>query len=498
MQKPLRLPKGRKGYCITVMDYIIQGRSPAEVFHFFEEICAIPHPSFHEERIADYLEAFAAERHLECYRDELNNILIKKPATPGLEGREPLLLQGHTDMVCEKNGDVEHDFMRDPLQLFLEGDLLGARGTTLGGDDGIAVAMMLAALDGALPHHPDLECLFTVAEEVGLNGAHGFDVSKLRARRMINLDSEDLGVVTAGCAGGLRSELMLYDAPMPFAGTALTVTVKGLAGGHSGVDINRGRANANKWMGRLLSAPGMSGKWNLVTLSGGSKDNAIPRECRAVVAVEEPQNAMAALQEVAAALLAEWDVIEPNASILIEPAREEYTQMLSGEASARVATLLFGVENGVKEMNQSVPGLVEWSRNLGVIDHVGERLRFVFSTRSAIESRLDASIQELDAWARLLGCTTNHHSRYPGWSYAPVSPLREAYLRAFRTVTGKEARIDVIHAGLECGILYSKCPELDIISIGPDMRNIHSPDERLDLSSVELFWRTLVACIEAL
>ena len=478
------------------MRYIINGREPAAVFRFFEDICAIPHPSHHEEGVADYLEAFAEERGLWCYRDELHNVLIKKPATKGLEGRAPILLQGHTDMVAEKNGDVEHDFLHDPLNLFLDGDLLGARGTTLGGDDGIAVAIMLALLDGALDKHPALECLFTVAEEVGLNGAHGFDYTKIEARRMINLDSENLGVVTAGCAGGLRSELTLAYRTVPMTKNALRVRIKGLMGGHSGVDIATGRANSNKLMGRLLAGLCKRMQVNLISLCGGSKDNAIPRECEAGFAVDDPNAARAYLEEQAVLIRGELVAADVGFALEIDPCTGE--GMLSDADSLRAVALLSTVDNGVKEMNASVAGLVEWSRNLGVIRTENGEMTFVFSSRSAMESRLDASVEELEALAALTGCTTRHHSRYPGWVYAPASPLRDAYLEAYRAVTGKSARVDVIHAGLECGIIYSKIPDMDIISIGPDMQDIHSPAERLDLASVEVFWKTLARVIEGL
>ena len=481
------------------MDYMIHGRKPEAVFRFFEELCAIPHPSYHEERVADWLVAFARERGLWCYRDELHNVLIKKPATKGWEHRAPILFQGHTDMVCEKNGDVEHDFLRDPLKLFLDGDLLGARGTTLGGDDGIAVAIMLALLDGEMVEHPALECLFTVSEEVGLNGAHGFDYSKVSARRMINLDSEDLGVVTAGCAGGLRSELTLPTKREPIAGEALDVCISGLCGGHSGVDIHRGRANANKLMGRLLSSLRKTGDVRLVRLTGGSKDNAIPRECEAIVAVSDAKVAEELLRNAAEELVREYRGIESNAIVRVTRVAGGM-DMISRADTDRAIAILANVQNGVREMNASVEGLVEWSRNLGVVRTAedGSEITFVFSSRSAWESRLDASIDELDALAAVTGCTTNHHSRYPGWTYAPQSPLRDAYLRAYREVTGKQARVDVIHAGLECGIIYSKLSDMDIISIGPDMRDIHSPNERLDLSSVETFWKTLEKVISYL
>lgn len=474
------------------MEYLIHGREPAAVFRFFEEICAIPHPSDHEERIADYLVAFAEARGLDYSRDEVNNVLIRKPATAGKETAAPLLLQGHTDMVCEKNGDVVHNFMKDPLRLFLDGDLLGAVGTTLGGDDGIAVAVMLAILDGALTEHPALECLFTVSEEVGLNGAHRFDYSKIGARRMINLDSEALGVVTAGCAGGLRTDLTFKTEPIPFSGDCVSVTVKGLAGGHSGADINTGRANANKLMGRLLASLAKTVRFRLVSLQGGSKDNAIPRECCAVMATADAQAAIGCLTGEAERIREELVDADSDfcicAEILPSPKR-----MLSEADTAHVVAVLACAANGVLAMSRDVTGLVEWSRNLGVIETAedGGTITFVFSSRSATESRLDASARELDALAAVTGCTARHYSRYPGWQYAPRSEVRDAYLKAYREVTGQDATIDVIHAGLECGIIYSKLPEMDMISIGPNLYDIHSPNERLDLASVEVFWKTL-------
>lgn len=476
------------------MNYVIGGREPASVFRFFEEICAIPHVSCHEEQIADYLETFAVSRGLEYSRDERNNVLITKNATAGWEEHAPILFQGHTDMVGEKNGDVEHDFLRDPLKLFLEGDLLGARGTTLGGDDGIAVAVMLAILDGALPEHPAVECLFTVEEEVGLNGAQNFDYSKIKARRMINMDSETLGVVTAGCAGGLRSDLVLPYTAVPMTGRALRVSVKGLAGGHSGTDIATGRANANKLMGRLLASLCRCVKFHIVSLFGGSKDNAIPRECTAVLAVDDIATATAHLREQQTLIAAELVAADVGFTVEILPAAAS-SEMLSDADTARVVAILSCVDNGVKEMNRNVAELVEWSRNLGVVHSKNGAVTFVFSTRSALESRLDASIDELNVLAAVTGCQTRHHSRYAGWCYAPTSALREAYLRAYRTVTGKEARVDVIHAGLECGVVYANLPDMDMISIGPDIHEIHSPNERLDLASVEVFWKTLAETV---
>ena len=478
------------------MSYLIQNRKPASVFRFFEDICAIPHPSYHEEKVADYLCAFAEERGLECYRDSLHNVLIKKPATPDRVNAAPLMFQGHTDMVCVKTAESTIDFMKDGLSLYIDGDFLRANGTTLGADDGIAVAVMLALLDGELSSHPALECLFTAAEEVGLDGADGFDYSKISARKMINMDSEDLGIITAGCAGGLRSTLTKECKNIPFAGECLTVTVKGLFGGHSGVDICSGRANANKLMGRLFAKwQKVEGEAHLVSINGGSKDNAIASICEAVIATADAQKTTALLQQTAKDISAELVGDDKGFVVVVEPTKAPES-MFSATDSAQLIALLAAVDNGVKEMNYNIKGLPEWSRNLGVITTEGNVVELTFSSRSAIESRLDASIDELDAFAAITGCTTKHYSRYPGWDYAPVSELRDLYARAYREITGKDAVVDVIHAGLECGIIVSKLPELDVISVGPDMRDVHSPDERLNLASVEVFWKTIEKLIE--
>ncbi len=472
------------------MNYLIQNREPASVFRFFEEICAIPHPSYHEEKIADYLVAFAKQRGLEYYRDQAHNVLIKAPATPGMEERAPILLQGHTDMVCEKNADVEHDFLTDPLKLYLDGNQLRAKGTTLGADDGIAVAMMLALLDGAISSHPALECLFTTAEEVGLDGATTFDYSRLAARRMINLDNEELGVLTAGCAGGMRSDLTFASPKTSAEGATVRLFVGGLMGGHSGVNIDCGRANANKLVGRLLASLQREQEVRLVSLQGGSKDNAIPRECEAVFVVPDADAAIEHLTELAEAMASELSSEDKGFFMTAEQVADEPVAFGAKE-SENVIALLCGVANGVLAMSNNVKGLVEYSRNQGVIHTEGDTISVIFSSRSSIESLLDSSVTELDTLARVLGASARHYARYPGWSYAKCSALRDAYLEAYRQVMGKDATVNVIHAGLECGVISSKVPDMDMISIGPDMRDIHSPDEALDLDSVELFWKTL-------
>lgn len=477
------------------MKYVIKDRNPASVFRYFEEISAIPRGSFQEAGIADYLERFAVERGLLCYRDRANNVLIKAPASAGMVQCPPLLLQGHTDMVCEKNGDVEHDFLTDPLELYVDGSFLRARGTTLGGDDGIAVAVMLALLDGELPEHPAYECLFTAGEEVGLNGAHAFDYSLISARRLLNMDSEELGVVTAGCAGGIRSDLTLRFSPTDFQGACLHVRIRGLMGGHSGEDINSGRANANKLMGRLLSKLTVEREpVYLVRLEGGSKDNAIPRECEAILAVEDAEKASALLTDEAALLAQELGLEDRRFEVICEEGEPEAC-MMTAEDTRRAVCVLVCAANGVLEMSRQVPGLVEYSRNLGAVRWEEGRLTFVFSTRSSMEGRLDASARELSMLSSLSGGEIRHYSRYPGWSYSEQSALRSAYLKAYRRVTGREASVNVIHAGLECGVIRSHAPDMDMISVGPDIQNIHSPEEALNLDSVETFWRVLAELI---
>ena len=479
------------------MQRVITGFEPARIFEYFEDISAIPRASGNEAGVADYLCRFAKERELECVRDQNNNVLIKKPATAGREADAPLLFQGHTDMVCEKNGDVAHDFDRDPIRLILEGNRLRADGTTLGADNGIAVAMMLAMLDGELESHPAIECLFTTEEETGMGGAIAFDYSLLTSRHMINLDSEEEDTVTVGCAGGVRSDLIIPVTRESVGERALCrVTLTGLAGGHSGADIHTGRASANLLLGRFLAAlPDV----RLVSVEGGSKDNAITREATAVIAV--PHVAMASMtllglsDEVAGELVPE----DRNCRIVCESLTEQEAAavpgMMDAPSNARVLGLLSNAPCGVLAMSYEVAGLVEYSRNLGILRTNEDSVRITFTSRASRESRLDATQTSLDALAGALGATVRHHSRYPGWEYAPVSAVRDAYTKAYDAVVGGDVKVVAIHAGLECGYIKKQIPDMDIISVGPNMKDIHSPDETLFLDSVERVWQTLAKLV---
>ncbi len=462
---------------------ILSNYSPREVFYWLEEITKIPRGSGKEEKIADFLEKFAAERSLDCYRDEINNVLIRMNATEGYEDQPSVLLQGHTDMVCEKNSDVEFDFDNDPINIYVDGEgFLRARGTTLGADDGVAVAIMLALLDGYNTPHPALECLFTTSEEIGLEGATAFDYSKIRSRSMINLDSENDGEVVAGCAGGVRTDID-YDFPkIPFAGSAVTLSVTGLMGGHSGENINSGRANANKLMGRILTELSREMKLNIIGICGGSKDNAIPRECHAALAVSDAEKLTSLAESIGATIKGELWEDDLGFAVSVSPCETPDT-MADDEATKKIILFLAGITNGVMTFSQYIRGLVEFSRNLGVVFTMDGVMRFTVSSRSANNSQVEWSKHDLEAAGEALGAKVSHRGQYPGWDYTKESALRDSYMEIAREIYGKEPTVRIIHAGLECGLMRSAIPDLDIISIGPGMRDIHSPCEALDLES---------------
>lgn len=468
---------------------VIKGYSPEKLFYFFEEITKIPRGSGNEEGIAKWLEAFAEERGLFCIRDKVNNVFIRADATAGYENEPAVLLQGHTDMVCEKNSDVVFDFEKDPIDIYVDGEgFLRARGTTLGADDGVAVAVMLALLDGECEAHPALECLFTVEEETGLDGAKAFDYSVVRARKMINLDSENDREVVVGCAGGLFHKVTLSIAKTALVGTCVRVSISGLMGGHSGANIDSGRANANKLLGHALLQIGEICPLNLISICGGSKDNAIPREASALIAVPDTEAFSVALDRISKEIKNELSS-DDSGFVMKWERVTAVKEMADRESTDRIIGFISSVQNGVLAMSTNIDGLVEFSRNLGIISSEEDCVNFIFSARSAIDSQLDFAASEIESLARLFGGKAEQEGRYPGWEYAKISPLRDKFIKVFREVNGCEPDINVIHAGLECGIISSHIPDMDMISIGPGMRDIHSPDEALDLASFEKTWR---------
>ncbi|MBR3967202.1 MAG: aminoacyl-histidine dipeptidase [Clostridia bacterium] len=468
---------------------IIKGHSPEKLFYFFEEITKIPRGSGNEEAIAKWIENFALERGLFCIRDKVNNVFVRAGATKDYENEPAVLLQGHTDMVCEKNSDVDFDFTRDAINIYVDDKgFLRAKGTTLGADNGVAVAMMLALLDGECAEHPEIECLFTVEEETGLDGAKAFDYSAVKARRMINLDSEDDREVVVGCAGGNFHKVTLPMSLCDFCGTAVKISLGGLMGGHSGANINSGRANANKLLGRALLQIGDACRFSLVSIEGGSKDNAIPREASATVSVSDIEKFGEIFDKISAEIKNELSGEDGGFFMKWEKINSA-EKMADAESTRRIIAFISSVQNGVLAMSTNIDGLVEFSRNLGIISTEGDKVCFIFSARSAIDSQLDFAASEIEALAKIFGGSAEQMGRYPGWEFAKISPLREKYLDVFRKMNGSKPLVNVIHAGLECGIIRSHIPDMDIISIGPGMRDIHSPDEALDLASFEKTWK---------
>ncbi len=476
------------------MEPIITGTRADLVFDFFEQIAKIPHGSQNEKGIADFIEHFAAERGLACYRDAANNVLIRKNGTAGREAEPVFALQGHTDMVCEKEPDVEHDFEKDSLKLRVLDGYLCATGTTLGADNGIAVAMMLAILDGGVDSHPPLECLFTAGEEIGMIGAGQFDFSKLTAKRLLNMDSESEHTVIAGCAGGVRSEIALDGTRRACDCEGISLTVSGLHGGHSGEDISKGRANANRLMGRLLLRFLSDPSFRLVLVSGGSQDNAIPRDCRAVFAVNDVEHALAEVREMIPKIAAELSDEDKHFTCTAE--KVAVTEAFDPAFSRAFTAMMNFADNGVYAMSTDIAGLVEWSGNMGVVQVNEKGGRLVFLSRSSTESRIDESIARIDALAALYGAKTSHHGRYPGWRFRAESPLRDRFIEVSKRLHGFDIQTTVIHAGLECGLIYRECPDMDIISAGPDMEDIHSPAERLHIASAERFWLTVLEMLK--
>ncbi|MBO5716309.1 MAG: beta-Ala-His dipeptidase [Clostridia bacterium] len=477
-----------------VQQLVTKGYKPEKVLAYFEELCKIPHGSGNEEAIAKYIENFAKKKGLFVIRDANNNVFIRKEATEGYENAPAYLLQGHTDMVCAKLTTSNHDFERDALDLYMENGWLRARGTTLGGDDGIAVAFMLALLDGEIENHPTIECLFTVEEETGLGGAESFDYSVVTAKKMINLDSESEGEVCAGCAGGVRSKIDFKPTLEASSGDVITLAVDGLFGGHSGVEINCGRANAIILTSNMLSEIAKEQELALVSIFGGEKDNAIPRMCEAKFVVEDSTKAVEVIEKFDAQI--REGLCESDAGLKISVSVENDVEDVKTLAQSKELLDMTGsLKVGVLAMSAHLEGLVEFSRNLGVIEVNGENAYITYSSRSSKEEQIDLSITQVDEQVEKIGANVRHTGRYPGWDFLPESDLRDTYVRKFKEIMGVDVQTVVIHAGLECGIIKSRISDMDIISIGPNMRNIHTPDEALDLDSCARLFEVLKAVL---
>lgn len=477
----------------------LDGLKPEKVFHFFEEITQIPHGSYNLEMIRDYLIKFAAERGIEYIADDCGNVVYKKPATPGYEDQPGIVIQGHMDMVavCEEGLGIDMKTM--PLDVFAEGNLVGARHTSLGGDDGIAVAMALAILDSDDIPHPELEVIITANEETGMEGASGFDVSCIKGRRLLNLDSEDEGIFTVGCAGGARVVCYLpADNTAPEADDiqTLEVRISGLLGGHSGQMIHLGRGNASKLMGRILSTASSASPSAVInSITGGVADNAIATDCVANISMpaSDVQAFTAAVTTEADKIKAEYSVKDPGFTLTVSqnvPKAQDIAISLK-YASAFINALPYGVI----AMSSEAEGLVETSLNLGILKIDDNRIHAEFAVRSSINSARDALVKRLIDLTEGFGGTNKVTGVYPGWKYLSDSPLRDKMIRVFREMYGKDPKIEAIHAGLECGWFASKADDFDIVSIGPDMQDIHSVNERLSISSTESVYSYLLALL---
>ena len=465
---------------------ILEHLEPRGVFRFFEELCAIPHGSSNTKAVSDWLMDFARERGLEAYQDGLNNVIIIKEATSGYESAEPVILQGHMDMVCEKAPGCAKDMEKEGLDLAVDGDAVYAEGTTLGGDDGIAVAMALAILDADDIPHPRLEAVFTVDEEIGMLGATALDVSMLRGRRMLNLDSEEEGVFTVGCAGGNLTQCTLPLTRAPYAGKALTVTVGGLRGGHSGAEIDKGLGNANMLMGRLLYAASRKAELRLVEVNGGLKDNAIPRETVATLVTTDPEAVLAVCRELDAQLKNEHRTTDPN--VFVTAAESTASLPMDDDTTRRVLCFLTCAPNGIQAMSADMPGLVQTSLNLGILKTEKDAVIASFCVRSSIDGQKQMLVERLTCMTEALGGTVEVFGDYSGWEYRPDSPVRELLVEVFTQQYGHAPRIEAIHAGVECGIFSGKLPGLDCVSMGPDLTEIHTCREKLYISSGQRGW----------
>ena len=474
---------------------ILEHLEPRGVFRFFEELCAIPHGSGNTKGVSDWLMAFARERELEAYQDRLNNVIIIKEATPGYENAEPVILQGHTDMVCEKAPDCAKDMDREGLDLAVEGDTVYAKGTTLGGDDGIAVAMALAILDAEDIPHPRLEAVFTVDEEIGMLGAVGMeDVSMLHGRRMLNLDSEVEGVFTVSCAGGNLTKCTLPVRREAFGGQALTVTVGGLRGGHSGVEIDKGLGNACMLLGRVLNACCRETELRLVSADGGLKDNAIPREASAVVSVADAQVVKAVCARLDDELKNEYRTTDPAVFVSVSVVGTGLP--MDEDSSRRILTFLTCAPNGIQAMSADIPGLVQTSLNLGILTTEDGAVNASFCVRSSVDSQKQMLVERLACLTETLGGSVAVFGDYSGWEYRPDSPLRELLVEVFTEQYGHGPKIEAIHAGVECGIFAGKLPGLDCVSMGPDLTEIHTCRERLHIASVQRLWAMVLETLK--
>ncbi|MBE5924232.1 MAG: aminoacyl-histidine dipeptidase [Lachnospiraceae bacterium] len=480
---------------------LLEGLQPEKVFYYFEEISNIPRGSYHEKAISDYLVEFAKAHGITYFQDELYNVVMQVSASKGRENDEPVILQGHMDMVCEARPGVDIDMEKEPLKLCVDGDYVYAKDTTLGGDDGIAVAYMLAIADDENISHPPLEYIITVSEEVGMEGANGIDLSMLKGHAMLNVDSEDEGVFTTSCAGGVSVHvtLPLDREDLSDDVSLVELSVSGLVGGHSGCEIDKGRANANKILGRALYELSEKVDFCIVKLWGGKKDNAIPIQANAIIGLSE-DNAIKTLEDFLEKLNQELkkEYLKVDENITLFSKRianiksDTMSKAFTESSRDKIITYLMCVPNGIQNMSMSVPGLVETSLNLGILETKENHLFAQHSVRSSVSTRKEYVVKQLQSLAIALGGKVECKGDYPAWEYREDSKVRDRAVLLWKQMYGKEPVVEGIHAGLECGLLAAKIKNLDCISIGPDMNDIHTYNERLSISSTKRVYDFIV------
>ena len=472
---------------------VLENLEPKSVFRYFENICNIPHGSGNMEKISDFCINFAKEHGLDCFQDDMKNVIIIKEATPGYEEEEPIILQGHLDMVCERRPDKEKDFLTEGLDLCTDGKLIWADGTTLGGDDGIAVAFCLAILADKDLIHPRLEVVLTVDEETGLYGAEAIDLSMLKGKKLINIDSEEEGILLTSCAGGLTLNIEIPVERVEAQGMIFELRVTGLLGGHSGVEIDKGRANSNVVLGRVLRALEKEISVDIISMEGGAKDNAIPRLSTANILVNKEQEET--LQRIVKTqeeiLRRELHASDPEVTLVLKPLEDAMMEVLDDTSRAKVIHTLNNIPNGILSYSMDVEGLVETSLNMGIMNLEEQKLKMSFAVRSSMESAKYYLTDKVRMFTEMLGGTIEIKGDYPGWEYRPDSPLRDTFVSVYERIYGKRPKIQAIHAGLECGMFTGKIKDLDCISFGPNMKNVHTFEETLEVESVRRTWEYL-------
>ena len=470
---------------------------PKSVFGYFEDICKIPHGSGNMDKISQFCVEFAKEHNLEYIVDDMKNVIIIKEATEGYEEAAPIILQGHLDMVCEKRPDKEKDFLTEGIDVCTDGVNVWADGTTLGGDNGIAVAYGLALLSAKDLQHPRLEVVLTVDEETGLYGAEAIDMSMLKGKKLINLDSEEEGIFTVGCAGGLT---LACDIPMfteEVEGEVYELKVTGLLGGHSGAEIHKGRGNSNVILGRVLLAIGQKIGLDIIKMEGGSKDNAIPRlsVAEVLISAEDAEKFAALVKEQEALLKNELHASDAGVALEVTAKGAGTAEVLDATSKVSALHALNNIPNGIQAYSMDIEGLVETSLNMGIMTMDGESLKMSFAIRSSIESAKHYLTDRTMLFVDMLGGSCEIKGDYPGWAYNPNSELRETFIKVYREMYESEPVVEAIHAGLECGLFTKKIDGLDSISIGPNMQNVHTSEESLEVGSVQRIWEFLCRVI---